>query len=162
MGVLLVSKPNRKYVTLLKKMKPSYLQEMKVGSVCPKTGFSYEISYEMQRGCLRILQRKKQLKEFACYAGDTWDPGLIPRSGRSPGGGHGNALQYSCLENPMDRGAWKAAIHRVTQSGTQLKQLSTHSFIHSFIYLFIYYRIDSWGYGGQEVPWPTVREQESQ
>ena len=111
MGGLLVSKPNCKYVTLLKKMKSSYLQEMKVGSVCPKTGFSSEISYEMQRGCIRILQRKKQLKEFACYAGDAWDTGLIPRSGRSPAEGHGNALQYSCLENPMDRGVWWATVH---------------------------------------------------
>ena len=41
-------------------------------------------------------------------AGDMRDTGLIPGSGRSPGGGHGNALQYSCLENPMDRGAWRA------------------------------------------------------
>ena len=44
-------------------------------------------------------------KESACNVGD---PGLIPRSGRSPGEGHGNPLQYSCLENPMDRGAWWA------------------------------------------------------
>ena len=51
--------------------------------------------------------------------------GLIPGSGRSPGGGHGNPLQYSCLENPMDRGAWQATVHRVTQSQTQLKQIST-------------------------------------
>ena len=42
-------------------------------------------------------------KESACSTGD---PALIPGSGRSPGGGHGNPLQYSCLENPMDRGAW--------------------------------------------------------
>ena len=40
------------------------------------------------------------------------DPGLIPGSGRSPGGGHGNSLQYSCLENPMDRGVWQATVHR--------------------------------------------------
>ena len=45
--------------------------------------------------------------------------GLIPGSGRSPG--HGNPLQYSCLENPMDRGAWQTAVHRVTQSQTRLK-----------------------------------------
>ena len=51
--------------------------------------------------------------------------GLIPRSGRSPGGGNGNPLQYSCLENPMDRGAWQATVPRVTQSQTQLKQIST-------------------------------------
>ena len=46
------------------------------------------------------------------------DAGLIPRSGRSPGGGHGNPLQYSCLENPMDRGAWRATVHRVAKSRT--------------------------------------------
>ena len=63
-------------------------------------------------------------KESACNAGDTGDVGLISGSGRSPGGGHGNPLQYSCQENPMDRGAWWATIHRVTESWTQLKQLS--------------------------------------
>ena len=62
-------------------------------------------------------------KESACNAGDTEDAGLIPGSGRSPGGGHGNPLQYSCLENPMDRGAWRAAVHGVTKSQTQLKRL---------------------------------------
>ena len=57
--------------------------------------------------------------------GDGRDTGLIPGSGRSPGGGHGNLLQCSCLEDPMDRGAWQAAVHRVTKSRTQLKRLST-------------------------------------
>ena len=51
-------------------------------------------------------------------AGDTKDESLIPESVRAPGGGHGNLLQYSCLENPMDRGAWRAAVHGVTQSRT--------------------------------------------
>jgi len=54
-------------------------------------------------------------KEPTCNAGDT---GLIPGSGRSPGGGHGNLLQYSCLENPTDRGTWRAIVHRVTKSQT--------------------------------------------
>ena len=49
-------------------------------------------------------------------AGDPGDAGLIPGLERSPGGGHGNSLQYSCLENPMDRGAWWAAVHGVAQS----------------------------------------------
>ena len=44
-----------------------------------------------------------------------------------PGGGHGNPLQYSCLENPMDRGAWRATVHSVTKSRTRLKQLSMHT-----------------------------------
>ena len=59
-----------------------------------------------------------------CNAGD---PGSIPGSGRSPGEGNGNPLQYSCLENPMDRGAWWATLHGVTRSRTQLKRLSRHA-----------------------------------
>ena len=53
--------------------------------------------------------------------------GSIPESGRSPGGGHGNSLQYSCLENPLDRGAWWAAVHGVAKSETQLKRLGTNA-----------------------------------
>ena len=58
--------------------------------------------------------------------GDAQDAGSISGLGQSPGGRHGNTLQYSCLENVMDRGAWQAIVHRVTQSQTWLKQLSTH------------------------------------
>ena len=63
-------------------------------------------------------------KESACIAGDMGDMGSIPGSGRSLGGGHGDPLQYSCLESPMDRGAWQATVHRVEKSQTQLKRLS--------------------------------------
>ena len=56
-------------------------------------------------------------KESACNAGDTGDMGSIPGSGRSLGGGHGNPLQYSCLENSMDRGAWRAAVHEPQRVG---------------------------------------------
>ena len=56
-------------------------------------------------------------KESACNAGDL---GSIPRSGRSPGEGNGNLLQYSCLENPMDRGAWHATVHGVPRVGHNL------------------------------------------
>ena len=56
-------------------------------------------------------------KESACNAGD---PGSIPGSGRSPGEGNGNLLQYSCLENPMDRGAWQATVHGVARVGHNL------------------------------------------
>ena len=59
-------------------------------------------------------------------AGDIRDSGSIPGSGRSLGGGHGNPLQYSCLENPMDRGAWRAIVHRVSKSPIWLKRLSAH------------------------------------
>ena len=57
-------------------------------------------------------------KESACNAGRAGDAVSIPESGRSPGGGHGNSLQYFCLENLMDRGAWQAAVHRVAKSWT--------------------------------------------
>ena len=53
----------------------------------------------------------------ACNVGD---PGSIPESGRSPGEGNGTPLQYSCLENPMDGGAWKPAVHGVAKSQTRL------------------------------------------
>ena len=56
-------------------------------------------------------------KESACSAGDS---GLIPGSGRSPGGGHDNPLQSPCPENPTDRGAWWAVVHGVTESRTQM------------------------------------------
>ena len=56
-------------------------------------------------------------EESACNAGDQ---GSIPGSGRSPGEGNGNALQYSCLENSMDRGAWRATVHGVAKSQIQL------------------------------------------
>ena len=56
-------------------------------------------------------------KESACNATDL---GSIPGSGRSPGGGHGNPLQYSCLENSVDRETWQATVHRVTKSWTPL------------------------------------------
>ena len=56
------------------------------------------------------------VKDPPASAGDIRDPGSIPGLGSSPGGGHGNPLQYSCLENTMDRGAWWATVHRVVKS----------------------------------------------
>ena len=66
-------------------------------------------------------------KESSCNAGDL---GLIPGLGRSPGEGNGNLLQYSCLENPMDRGAWLTTVHRVTKSQTPPKWLRMHALAH--------------------------------
>ena len=57
-------------------------------------------------------------KESACYVGATGDVGLIHGSGRSPGEGNGYPVQYSCLEKPMDRGAWRATVHRIAKSQT--------------------------------------------
>ena len=65
------------------------------------------------------------VKNPSANARDLWGVGSIPGSGRSPGGGHGNPLQYSCLQNPKDRGSWRATAHRVAKSRTRLKQLST-------------------------------------
>ena len=59
-------------------------------------------------------------KESACNIEVTGDPGWIPVSGNSPGRGHGNPLQYSCLENPMDRGAWWAIVQRAGHEGSHL------------------------------------------
>ena len=61
------------------------------------------------------------VKNLPVNAGDTGDAGLIPELGRSPGGKHSNPLQYSCLENPIDRGAWRATVYGVTQNWTRLK-----------------------------------------
>ena len=59
-------------------------------------------------------------KESACIAGDTGDVGLIPGSGRSPGEGNGYPFRFSCLENSMGRRAWRAIVHGVTKSRTQM------------------------------------------
>ena len=61
------------------------------------------------------------VKHPPANAGGIRDVGSIPGLGRSLGGGHGNPLQYSCLENPMGRGAWRATVHKVTNSRTRLK-----------------------------------------
>ena len=67
------------------------------------------------------------VKNLPANAGDIRDTGSIPGLGRSPGGGHGNPLQYSCLDNPMDRQAWQTIAHRVPKSRTRLKQLISHT-----------------------------------
>ena len=63
-------------------------------------------------------------KEFTCNVGDL---GSIPGCGRSPGGGNGNPLQYSCLENSMDRGAWWATVHGVAKNRTRVSHTHTHT-----------------------------------
>ena len=68
------------------------------------------------------------VKSLPAKAGDMRDTGLISGLGRFPGGGNGNPLQYSCLENPMDRGARKVAVHMVAKSQTRLKQDSMHGY----------------------------------
>ena len=78
----------------------------------------YDCSHEIKR-CL--LSGGSEVKASACNTGDL---GSIPGSGRSPGEGNGNPLQYSCLENPMDGGAWWATVHGVSKSWTRLKDFT--------------------------------------
>ena len=107
---------------------------------------SYKVSGSLSRDahsltlCLSLKDNRRKLpsikgfprssvsKESACNAGD---PGLIPGSGRSPGGGNGTPLHYSCLENPTDGGAWWATVHGVAKSWTELSDFTilTTSFI---------------------------------
>ena len=84
-----------------------------------KAGVDFPGLYESLQGFPGDLV----VKNPPANAGGTGDLGLIPGSGRSPGGGNGNPFQYSCLENLMDRGVWRAIFHGVTKSQTRL---STH------------------------------------
>ena len=80
---------------------------------------------------IEVIKRASQValvaNNLSANAGDTRDMGTVPGSGRSSGGGNGSPLQYSCLENPTDRGAWWAIVHGVAKGQTQLKQLSMHA-----------------------------------
>ena len=82
-----------------------------------------------------------EVKASACNAGDV---GLIPGSGRSPGEGNGNSLQYSCLENPMDREAWWAMVHRVTRVGHNFVTKPHHMPIQDMLLIFISDWMDIW------------------
>ena len=68
-------------------------------------------------------------KEPTCSAGNTGDASSLLGSGTSPGGGHGSPLQYTCLENPMDRRAWRATDHGISKSQTRLKWAPTHKIL---------------------------------
>ena len=97
-------------------------QEMKIKEL------SFFSEYRQKRpmfltGSIKVLWRFSR-KESACNSGDL---GSISGSGRSPGAGHDYSLQYSRLENPVDRGAWRASVHKVAQSRTRLKWLSSRS-----------------------------------
>ena len=78
-------------------------------------------------------------KESACNAGDL---GLIPVLGRSPGGGHGNPLQYFCLENLMDRGAWQAVIHGIAKSWTRLSYYTTTNELENVLFEMIFIKLE--------------------
>ena len=79
------------------------------------------------------------VKNASANAGDKRHTGSIPGLGVSPGGVHGNPLQYSCLESPMDGGAWQVTVHRVAQSQARLKQLSAYVFHNMMFSRFIHF-----------------------
>ena len=82
----------------------------------------YKVRYKGRASQVALV-----VKNLPANSGDVRDKDLIPGSGRPPGEWHGNPLQYSCLENPMDRGVCQVTVHGVTQSQTQLQRLSTHA-----------------------------------
>ena len=92
------------------------------------------------------------IKNLPANAGDARDTGSTPGSGRFPGVGNGSPLQYSCLENPMDRGAWWVIVHGVSKSGTQLSVCArahththTHTHTHSAMpYIPMTYSFNNW------------------
>ena len=104
-------------------LRPNHTQDNSQGITlcCPNTGFK-AVPGGQNESQLRTIVGASQVvllvKNPPINVGDIRDAGLIPVSGRSPEGSHGNPLQHSCLENPMDRGAWPATIHRVSESDT--------------------------------------------
>ena len=99
--------------------------QVSIASVCGlECGALDFCSYEVVWGASQVVL---VVKNPPATVGDIRDSGSIPGSGRSPGRGQGNPLQYSCLKNPMDRGDWRALVHRVTQSQTRLKRTHRHT-----------------------------------
>ena len=99
--------------------------QVSIASVCGlECGALDFCSYEVVWGASQVVL---VVKNPPATVGDIRDSGSIPGSGRSPGRGQGNPLQYSCLKNPMDRGDWRALVHRVTQRQTRLKRTHRHT-----------------------------------
>ena len=88
---------------------------------------SYNSTLAVSHPFQHLISSVFSLGEPVCQCRRLKDTGLIPGSGRSPGVGPGNPLQYSCLENSMDRGAWRATVHSIAKSWTRLKRLTMHA-----------------------------------
>ena len=100
-----------------------------------QSGFQHHLNHSHAK--IGAPQVATVVKNPPTNAGNIRDEGLIPGSGRSPGEGDGNPLQYSCLENPMDREVWRTTVHRVSKSRTRLRD-----FI--FTFTFMTRRVGSW------------------
>ena len=98
--------------------------------------FSFSLNYLLTPKTKKGIPSGSSGKESVCQCRRHKDVGLIPGSGRSPGGGHGNPLQYSCLQNHIDKGAWQTIVHGVSKNQTQLNWLSMHA------YIYVYYTQD--------------------
>ena len=112
------------YLLVLKKR---WIEKLKIASKLPEAGErKWRTDFPATNFKVALV-----VKNLPAKAGDTRDAGFTPGSGTSPGGRHGNPFQYSCLENPMDRGAWQATVQRVAKSHIQLtERLSTHTRTH--------------------------------
>ena len=104
-------------------------KQFKCSSIFDRYIMNMYIMLFLYNGILHNNEASRWLTEYriACDAEDVGDMGSIPGSGRSPGGGHGNPLHYSCLENPMGTGAWWATVHKVAKSWTQLSTAHPHT-----------------------------------
>ena len=123
--------------------------------------WSLSISFIREYDHCRSSQGVLLVKNLPANAGDVKEAGLITGSRRSLGGGHDNPLQYSCLNNPVDRGVCWATVHGVTKSPTQLKQLSTHPRVHFSLFwrtvlLGIRFLVDKCLNFSICIYWPTV------
>ena len=98
----------------------NFLPSVSTSGVSDVAGLHTSIVYRVSYAPVQASQRLSS-KESAYNVGAEGDMGSISESGRSPGGGHSNPLQYWCLENTMDRGAWQATVHGVAKSQTRMK-----------------------------------------
>ena len=97
----------------------------------PKTGFIFDL-FNPENGGFSV---GTVVKNTPANAGGERNLGLIPGSGRAPGGGNDNPLQYSCLENSIDKGAWQPIVHRVAKSQTQLRMHASCIIVQKIIHL---------------------------
>ena len=136
----LATKQQHVYRKAVKRIQSSHIPHIQFSSIIILHEWVWYISHNSWVNIDTLLLTKVHTIQVALVVknppanlGDLRDLGLIPGLGRSPWGGKGNPFQYSCLENPMDRGAWRATVHRVAKSQTWLKWLSTHAHYSGFL-----------------------------